>query len=50
MHEQGTVSLDPAGGVTLRFRNVSVLWDRSVASTAAIAGDSAPISFPVLVV
>eukprot|EP01051_Picozoa_sp_SAG22_P008939 SAG22_NODE_711_length_7740_cov_3.405837_3_plen_988_part_00 len=40
-HEQVSVALDPAGGITVTARNMSVLWDRAVASAGAVANDHA---------
>eukprot|EP01051_Picozoa_sp_SAG22_P002090 SAG22_NODE_89_length_21278_cov_16.698758_9_plen_638_part_00 len=41
-HEQVTVSLDPAGGITaVTTRNTSLLWDRATASTGGVASDPA---------
>eukprot|EP01051_Picozoa_sp_SAG22_P000949 SAG22_NODE_31_length_27697_cov_7.384376_20_plen_430_part_00 len=40
-HEQVAVSLDPAGGITVTARNMSVLWDRAVASAGGVANDRA---------
>ena len=40
-HEQVKVTLDPAGGITVTARNMSVLWDRAVASAGGVTGDSA---------
>ena len=40
-HEQVKVTLDPAGRISIKSRNVSALLDRAVASVGGITGDSA---------
>ena len=43
-HEQARVSLDPAGSVLVVAENISLLWDRAVASAGGITGDHAAVT------
>ena len=42
--EQARVSLDPAGSVLVVAENISLLWDRAVASAGGITGDHAAVT------
>eukprot|EP01045_Picozoa_sp_COSAG04_P001345 COSAG04_NODE_44_length_31776_cov_9.320769_2_plen_1968_part_00 len=43
-HDHVHVSLDSTGGVRLRCDNMSLLWDRAVASASGVTGDRSAIS------
>ena len=37
-HEQVVVSLDPSGGVMIATQNMSMMWDRAIASAGVLTG------------